>query len=112
MTSTQAPMPHTPDTSAHAALASRAHGTPTTPSTRTSRARRAAYAPLAAVAAAALLAGCGQGAGEATAASGTDEATTAVVDPSDRETHEAAGANPRVAVTYDGGVLVLDALTG
>ena len=105
-------MPHTPDTPAHAALASRAHGTPTTPATRTSRARRAAYAPLAAVAAAALLAGCGQGAGEATAASGTDEATTAAVDPSDRETHEAAGANPRVAVTYDGGVLVLDALTG
>ena len=105
-------MPHTPDTPAHAALASRAHGTPTTPATRTSRARRAAYAPLAAVAAAALLAGCGQGAGEATGASGAESETTAAVDPSDRETHEAAGANPRVAVTYDGGVLVLDALTG
>ena len=105
-------MPHTPDTPAHAALASRAHGTPTTPATRTSRARRAAYAPLAAVAAAALLAGCGQGAGEATAASGAEGSTTAAVDPSDRETHEAAGTNPRVAGTYDGGVLVLDALTG
>ncbi|HLR44592.1 MAG TPA: hypothetical protein VK065_05320 [Brevibacterium sp.] len=55
----------------------------------------------------ALLAGCGQG-----SAPESETASPPAVDPSERETHEAAGANPRLAVTYDGGVLVLDALTG
>lgn len=124
MTSTQAQTPHTPHHSssddsapAEAAAAARSHlasqrSPRPTRRTQSLTARRAAYAPLAAVAAAALLAGCGQGAGETTGASGAEGSTTAAVDPSDRETHEAAGANPRVAVTYDGGVLVLDALTG
>ncbi|HJG80256.1 MAG TPA: hypothetical protein K8V08_07570, partial [Brevibacterium senegalense] len=63
--------------------------------------------PLTAASALLLLAGCGQGADTA-----SESSSAPAVDPSDRETHEAAGANPRLVVTYDGGVLVLDALTG
>lgn len=33
------------------------------------------------------------------------------VEPSDRETHEAGGPQPRVVVTYDGGVAVLDGVS-
>lgn len=44
---------------------------------------------------------------------GGDQATSdaAAVEPSDRETHEAGGPSPRLAVTYDGGVAVLDGAT-
>jgi hypothetical protein len=75
---------------------------------RTKKSIRArSLVPLTAASALLLLAGCGQGADTA-----SESSSAPAVDPSDRETHEAAGANPRVAVTYDGGVLVLDALTG
>ncbi len=37
---------------------------------------------------------------------GTEE-----IEPSDRETHEAGGPSPRLAITYDGGVSVLDGAT-
>ncbi|WP_218220757.1 hypothetical protein [Nesterenkonia sp. Act20] len=43
-------------------------------------------------------------------AASTEDAESAV-EPSDRETHEAGGPSPRVAVTYDGGVAVLDGAT-
>lgn len=36
---------------------------------------------------------------------------TESIEPSDRETHEAGGPSPRLAVTYDGGVSVLDGAT-
>ncbi|MBO0594623.1 hypothetical protein I2485_05510 [Nesterenkonia sp. E16_7] len=45
------------------------------------------------------------------AADGEDEASAEAVDPSERETHEAGGPSPRLAVTYDGGVAVLDGAT-
>ncbi|GAA4510851.1 hypothetical protein [Brevibacterium yomogidense] len=70
------------------------------------------FGSLAAITAVALLAGCGQPASPGSTASGSHAEGAPAVDPSDRETHEAAGANPRLAVTYDGGVLVVDALTG
>lgn len=77
--------------------------------TTTHKSTRAArsLASLAAVSALVLLAGCGQGTDTA-----SESSSAPAVDPSDRETHEAAGANPRAAVTYDGGVLVLDGITG
>ncbi|WP_087003483.1 hypothetical protein [Brevibacterium yomogidense] len=77
--------------------------------TTTQKSTRAArsLASLTAVSTLALLAGCGQGSAPESAPS-----SAPAVDPSDRETHEAAGANPRVAVTYDGGILVLDGVTG
>lgn len=39
------------------------------------------------------------------------EVSESDVEPSDRETHEAGGPSPRVALTYDGGVTVLDGAT-
>ncbi|TDS87517.1 hypothetical protein [Nesterenkonia aurantiaca] len=40
-----------------------------------------------------------------------DDAGEAAVDPSERETQEAGGPSPRLAVTYEGGVSVLDGAT-
>lgn len=55
-----------------------------------------------------VLAGCGSTAGQVGAEpSGSSEPGTSA-EPSARETQEAAGASPRPAITYDGGVMVLD----
>ncbi|KUG58542.1 hypothetical protein [Nesterenkonia jeotgali] len=48
---------------------------------------------------------------EESAASATPTSDAAAVEPTDRETHEAGGPSPRLAVTYDGGVAVLDGAT-
>lgn len=42
---------------------------------------------------------------------GDDDAATAAPDDDAREVRETAGASPRLGVTYDGGVMVLDAMT-
>lgn len=56
------------------------------------------------------LAACGGGeSGEASADSSAPAEETGAAEPSDRETTEAAGPSARVALTYDGGVLVYDA---
>ncbi|WP_106122463.1 hypothetical protein [Nesterenkonia sandarakina] len=59
--------------------------------------------------------GAGSDPGEDDAASAapaeSPQAAEPSVEPSDRETHEAGGPSPRLAVTYDGGVSVLDGAT-
>lgn len=54
-----------------------------------------------------VVAGCGAP-GQTGDPAGDGSSAGASAEPSDRETSEAAGAAPRLAVTYDGGVMVLD----
>ncbi|MGJ9372729.1 hypothetical protein [Nesterenkonia sp. CF4.4] len=54
----------------------------------------------------------GAASGEPAAVESSVESTSEpAVEPSDRETHEAGGPSPRLAITYDGGVSVLDGAT-
>ena len=54
-----------------------------------------------------VVAGCGAP-GQAGGPAGDESSAGASAEPAARETTEAAGAAPRLAVTYDGGVMVLD----
>lgn len=54
-----------------------------------------------------VVAGCGAP-GQTGGPAGDGSSAGASAEPSARETSEAAGAAPRLAVTYDGGVMVLD----
>lgn len=53
----------------------------------------------------------GQGTAENGAEGDAEESEEERIEPSDRETHEAGGPSPRLAITYDGGVAVLDGAT-
>jgi len=48
---------------------------------------------------------------DSSADSSGDTSAETPSEPSDRETHEAGGPSPRLAITYDGGVSVLDGAT-
>ena len=54
-----------------------------------------------------VVAGCGDP-GQAGGPAGDESSAGASAEPAARETTEASGAAPRLAVTYDGGVMVLD----
>lgn len=57
------------------------------------------------------LAGCADGSAGASDESAGSPSSSESVDPADREAQEAAGPTPRLAVTHDGGVAVLDGAT-